>query len=153
MILQLKRIFERDGEQTILNSSIPLEELGDVVGSLEFTAPISLSGRIQNIAGMVSLDYNVRTEILLVCDRCLDEFTKDIDMSFSHILVDNENRLSGEDDIYCEDFSLDMTELVVSDLLISFPTKILCSEDCLGLCPVCGKNLNHGECMCDKENE
>ena len=77
MIFQLKRVFERDGEQMDFDADIPLEELGESVGALDFTAPISLKGRISNVAGMVSLSYSVSTEILLVCDRCLDEFTED----------------------------------------------------------------------------
>ncbi len=148
MILQLKRLFDRVGEQTDFSGVIPLEELRDLGTSLEFTSPISLEGKIQNIAGMVTLDYSLRSSLLLLCDRCLDEFTKDYDLSFSHILCLNESELTGEDDVLIEDYVLDMNELAVSDLAISLPTKILCSEDCLGLCPDCGGNLNRGECRC-----
>ena len=153
MIFQLKRVFERDGEQMDFDADIPLEELGESVGALDFTAPISLKGRISNVAGMVSLSYSVSTEILLVCDRCLDEFTEDCSRSFEHILVREEKDLVGEDDVLCEDDSLDMTGLCVSDILMGLPSKILCSEDCLGLCPDCGGNLNRGECKCVKEND
>ena len=148
MILQLKRLFDRVGEQTDFSGTIPLEELRDLGTSLEFTSPISLEGKIQNIAGMVTLDYRLRSSLLLLCDRCLDEFTKEYDLSCSHILCLNESELTGEDDVLIEDYVLDMNELAVSDLAISLPTKILCSEDCLGLCPDCGGNLNRGECRC-----
>lgn len=148
MILQLKRLFDRVGEQTDFSGVIPLEELRDLGTSLEFTSPISLEGKIQNIAGMVTLDYRLRSSLLLLCDRCLDEFTKEYDLSCSHILCLNESELTGEDDVLIEDYVLDMNELAVSDLAINLPTKILCSEDCLGLCPDCGGNLNRGECRC-----
>lgn len=148
MILQLKRLFDRVGEQTDFSGVIPLEELRDLGTSLEFTSPISLEGKIQNIAGMVTLDYSLRSSLLLLCDRCLDEFTKEYDLSFSHILCLNESELTGDDDVLIEDYALDMNELAVSDLVINLPTKILCSEDCLGLCPDCGGNLNRGECRC-----
>ena len=53
-----------------------------------------------------------------------------------------------EDFILVEDMSLDLDELVVSDVVLTLPSKILCSDDCKGLCPQCGKDLNQGSCEC-----
>ena len=150
MILQLRRLFERIGDKMDLNAVISLEELGDYGASVCFTSPVKLTGKLQNIAGMVTLDYTLETTVLLVCDRCLDEFERAYRLENSHVLVRNEEGLEGEDDLYCPDCALDMCETAISDLLISLPTKILCREDCKGLCPECGKNLNHGDCECKK---
>mgnify|MGYP001091754997 FL=1 len=46
---------------------------------------------------------------------------------------------------------LDLEELARTDILLELPTKVLCSEDCKGLCSQCGKNLNEGECSCEKK--
>ena len=51
----------------------------------------------------------------------------------------------------CEDNVLELDELVISDLLLQLPTKILCKEDCKGLCFKCGKDLNDGDCDCPKD--
>ena len=149
MVLQLKRIFERIGDQMDISAVIPLEELREMGTSIDYASPISLSGRINNLAGMVSLDYSLRATVRHLCDRCLDEFDREYSLSFSHILVRDESSLNGEDDVYCEGLALDMNELAISDLLVNLPTKVLCREDCLGLCPDCGKNLNDGDCDCD----
>lgn len=45
---------------------------------------------------------------------------------------------------------LDLEELILSDILLELPTKLLCKEDCKGLCPHCGCNLNHQSCDCNK---
>ena len=46
---------------------------------------------------------------------------------------------------------LDLDELIYSDIILLTPTKFLCKEDCKGLCPTCGKNLNEGDCACAKQ--
>lgn len=148
MILQIKRIFERVGDQMDISGAVPLEELGEVSAIGKFVSPISLSGKLINRAGMVSLDYSLKTEILHRCDRCLDEFLRKYELTFSHILVTDESALNSEDDVLCDGSALDMNELAISDLLVEIPTKILCREDCRGLCPTCGKNLNEGGCGC-----
>lgn len=50
--------------------------------------------------------------------------------------------------IVVEGMRLDLTALVREDLLLALPAKFLCREDCKGLCPICGKNLNDGSCSC-----
>lgn len=68
-------------------------------------------------------------------------------MNFEHILV---HELAGEDEeefIVCGDYTLDLDELVAMDILLELPTRILCREDCKGLCPKCGTNLNESTCQ------
>ena len=85
------------------------------------------------------------------CDRCL----KEVLVPF-HIELDETIDLSSErqedlaDDSYVEENSIDTDALVNHAILIHFPMKVLCREDCRGICLKCGKNLNHGECGCDR---
>lgn len=148
MILQLRRLFERAGDRQDLKLELSLEELGDLGGSVTFSRPVTLNGKISNIAGMVSLGYTADFAVHHLCDRCLDEFDCEYTFDFSHILVRDEESMNGDDDVFCPDCALNVNELVISDLLVELPTKVLCREDCMGLCPVCGKNLNKGECDC-----
>ena len=48
-----------------------------------------------------------------------------------------------------EGYHLNVDELINDELLLEWPTKILCREDCKGICKICGRNLNDGECGCD----
>ena len=151
MILRLKRLFDRVGDQQDICCDIPLEELGEYGGCKSIVTPISIKGRIQNRAGMVSLDYTGEFIVRHLCDRCLDEFDRGYRFEFEHILVRDESSLDDENVFYCEGGSLDLNELAISDLLVELPTKVVCSDECLGLCSVCGKNLNRGDCGCVEE--
>ena len=113
-------------------------------------APVLAEGEIENRAGVVKLVFSVKFPLHLCCDRCLGEFDRDFEYSFEHILV---RRLNTDNDEYvvCEDGVLELDELIRSDLLLELPAKVLCSPDCKGLCPVCGKNRNFDSCECDKK--
>lgn len=151
MIFQLKRLFERIGDRKEFDIVVPLEELGNSNAdgySPSFNTPVSLKGEIVNRAGMVSLNYTAEYSLRLICDRCLDEYVCDFCREFEHILVREETDVLSGDEVVCPDGELDMNALSVSDMLAELPTKNLCREDCRGLCPDCGMNLNHGECSC-----
>ena len=51
---------------------------------------------------------------------------------------------------FVEGYKVDVDELVLSEMLLNWPSKILCKEDCKGICSVCGHDLNEGECGCDR---
>lgn len=147
MLLQLRQLFDRVGDKKEISLEIPLEELGNysIIGT--FITPISLNGQVMNRAGVVTLDYTLRFTIRHLCDRCLNEFDREYVFDISHILVKS---LSSDNDEYivCPDNTLDLNELAISDLLLQLPTKVLCKEDCKGLCLKCGKDLNDGDCGC-----
>jgi len=106
-----------------------------------------LTGVIENRAEVVTFSYQLTGELALSCDRCLDRFNQPLDETFSHILV---QRLNTDNDDYlvCPDSTLELDDQVMADLYLTLPTKVLCKEDCKGLCTTCGKNLNLGECGC-----
>ena len=79
--------------------------------------------------------------------------TQELEMPFFHVLV---SELSDEEDedgqfVLVPDESLDLEQLLTEDILLDVPSKFLCSPDCKGLCPVCGKNLNQGDCGCKQD--
>ena len=146
MNIQLRQLFDIVGECVEIDYSISLDELKDI-SAYSFASPVTIKGKIQNRAGVVRLTYESRAELALECDRCLTQFVREFCYSFEHILVASTNT---DDDEYvvCPNNILDLNELAVSDLLLQLPTKILCKDDCKGLCYTCGKNLNEGECSC-----
>ena len=146
MNVQLKELFDIEGEVKNLDFSIGIDELEDY-SAYSFATPIAVSGKIENRAGVVQLSYNSKFSMNLVCDRCLKEFVREYDYDFSHVLVRSTNT-DNDEFIVCENNVLDINELAVSDLLLKLPTKILCREDCKGLCYTCGQDLNEGECNC-----
>lgn len=151
MVLQLRELFQIEGKRLPVEYQILPEELADVRG-YQFDAPVTVSGVFQNRAGIVTLQYTVSCTLHVVCDRCLQELTRDYSYDFTHTVVPS---LQSEGDIYdtylvAKHESIDMNETAISDLLLILPTKMLCREDCKGLCDICGCNLNEGTCDCRK---
>ena len=151
MILQLREIFQIEGMPLPVSYEITPEELSEVRG-YTFAAPVAVSGEFYNRAGIVTLKYTVSCTLDVVCDRCLTELKRDYSYDFSHTVVPS---LQSEGDIYdtylvAQHDSIDMNETAISDLLLMLPTKMLCREDCKGLCDICGCNLNERTCNCRK---
>ena len=151
MILQLREIFQIEGMHLPVDYTISPEELSEVRG-YTFAAPVSVQGEFSNRAGIVTLKYTVSCTLDAVCDRCLAELRRDYSYDFSHTVVPS---LQSEGDIYdtylvAQHDSIDMNETAISDLLLMLPTKMLCREECKGLCDICGCNLNETTCDCRK---
>ena len=93
--------------------------------------------------------------VVIPCDRCLEPVATVFDLNISRITkgnVTDESEVESEDldeANYIDGYTLDVDQLVGSEILIGWPTKILCSEDCKGICNVCGQNLNQGTCNCE----
>ncbi len=102
--------------------------------------------------------YYIKVELLTVahytCDRCLEEFDRNLNSEFQ-LVYSKELRNQFEDDDYRflgENTSeIDLSTDIRENLLLVIPMKHLCKEDCLGLCPSCGVNLNYETCEC-KQN-
>lgn len=100
---------------------------------------------------LIKTKVNLTMEI--PCDRCLEtvsvdfdfDVEKEVDMSLS-----DEERIEGLDELsYIDDFNLDVDMLIRNELFVHMPVKVLCREDCKGICRKCGANLNNGTCGCD----
>ncbi len=103
----------------------------------------------------VYIEANVRGSVTLTCSRCLTSFQRPIDLSceakFTGDVLENRDEADDDDDV--EVFPLegtfcDLDEMIRHEIVLSLPMKPLCSEECKGLCPICGTNLNDGTCDC-----
>lgn len=95
----------------------------------------------------------LKGSVLLSCDRCAESFEFDIDVAFDAYeqLPDGED--DGEPRMRLENgqLQLDMGAILWEEFALALPFKPLCSEDCLGVCPGCGADLNSAECTCERE--
>ncbi len=117
------------------------------------SAPIKVFGEIVNRADVLILSMTIEGERALVCDRCAKEFSRVTSVPFEACVVDHLDNEDEEDDfIICEGDELDIEELAVSMFILGFDSKNLCSDDCKGLCQICGANLNEQACNCKVES-
>lgn len=91
--------------------------------------------------GTVSIQIFIKGKLQCVCDRCLCEFFSDLDEVWEENVT--------QEEFWSEWASqLDVHELIRQGLLASKRVRLLCRDDCKGLCPVCGANLNEMTCSC-----
>ena len=145
MKINLKQIFNIVGEKKDFSYEITADEFNDIKG-FSFSSDVSLSGKFYNRAGVVYLDYTAVFKLLHTCDRCLKEFSEDYDLSFDHIVVPSVSNDDNDDYLVADGESIELNEVALNDILLSLPTKVLCREDCKGLCMVCGCDLNETQC-------
>ena len=116
--------------------------------------------KILRFGRRVLVEGSVKLSAALTCGRCLKETLLPLDLAFSEEYIPAEDAgkdidrelKSREMDLgYYSNDQLDINEIVKEQVLLSVPMKPLCRNDCAGLCPVCGKDLNEGACNCRKE--
>ncbi len=148
MLIGLRQLFDNENEQIALDHKFDLSQVS-LWGRCPFTAPVHVVGEIANRTGIVTLTYTATFQLGADCDRCLEPFQRAETHRFDHVLVLSLNDEETDDFVVLEDATLNLTELVTSDLVLTVPVKLLCSGDCKGLCQICGANHNHTACSCE----
>ncbi len=143
-------------QHTTIEQTVPIEmeEFRCEMGSFRLIRKSFLALCIA-YAGDKKLEITGRGEVTAVipCDRCLADVRVEIPLSF-HKKVSVDPQAAAETEEldeanYIDGYNFDVEQLVYNELLVGWPTKILCSEDCKGICNVCGQNLNEGTCDCE----
>lgn len=104
--------------------------------------------------GKASIEGQMSLRLILPCDRCLKDVTTSIELSFDRQVnaPDRIEELSEEEldeQNFMEGYQLDVDILINNEILLNWPMKVLCRDNCAGICKVCGKDLNTGQCECD----
>lgn len=147
VILNEGKVIQRQEEITLKEFKFPF---GRYV--IEKASPLDLI--VENKGKKVlELTGKISFEVIIPCARCLEdvrtslevEFNKEVDMKMSE-----EERLNALDESdFLHGYNLDVDKLVYGEALLNWPSRVLCKEDCKGLCNVCGQNLNRKTCNCD----
>ena len=150
MIIEVKKLF--NSEKTIdLSYEIDLSEF-EYAGSFPFTDSVKLKGKLSCKDGIIRLDVNIKFEFSVDCSRCADYFSKQYDFDMKHEIVSSLNEEDKGTLILVEEDTLDLDEIIISDIVLYLPIKHLCDENCKGICSKCGKNLNESKCNCKDES-
>lgn len=106
--------------------------------------------------GSLTVAGETEIRILMPCDRCLDEvemtFPVHIDRKIPPASSEDTDEAPDKDELsFLDGCMLDVDKLVCDEVVVALPSKVLCREDCKGLCSTCGANLNHETCSCGHE--
>ncbi len=135
--------------KTSVGDSIQIDTVIDSCNSNEgSTDPISVKGEIKNNAGRLELKIDISTVYHTICARCLEDVSFKASYHYEDRIVFEETdeyiSLSGD--------NFNLEEYVYEELALSLPFRVLCNDDCKGLCHKCGANLNLSNCTCDKDD-
>jgi len=109
---------------------------------LKFIGFIQIVAKAFLIADTIEVEVELDTTRDILCNRCLMSVKKKDNQKFK-LFYDKKD---------LADY-LDIDEDIREQILLNYPMKVLCKDDCLGICPDCGINLNTGNCQCQKNKE
>ncbi len=127
-----------------------------------FSKQVIVRVEIEKRRRQLFLTGHVKTAGTFCCDRCLDDFEKNVDVDYRMTYVyekPDDGELEGSPEegdeitvIHESTNEIDIAEDVREYILLSVPMKLLCRDDCAGLCGNCGANLNRETCVCPKSD-
>ena len=152
MLLGLSKIIDCPGASVPFATSIDLSDL-----QFGTCYPVSESvvaeGVVRNTAGVLMMTGSIRTCIHGICDRCATPFDRQMELPLDVVLVTELADEDHEDEwvFPLEGDSADLEDIIRTVFVLNMDSKMLCKEDCKGLCCGCGRNLNVEACTCQKE--
>lgn len=150
MRLDFREIIHVPGASLPFSFQLDLSQ-EEFFGEHPIPRPVTVEGSVKNIADVLVLEGEAKSLLDYTCDRCMSGFSREKTVPLSFLLAET---LEGEDDgeiVLLEDGEIDVGELAYTAFILDMDTKHLCSEDCKGLCPGCGVNLNQEPCRCKKQ--
>jgi uncharacterized protein len=125
-----------------IHFDLPSLKLGNDLDLKDFTGKVELTRTPKGI--LVDSDFS--SSFLAECVRCLDEYDQKLHATFTEVYAFHGNFISESGLIVPDDANIDLMPLLREYLLVEVPIRLLCREDCKGLCTECGENLNYNTC-------
>ena len=149
VILTISQIIGKTGESMEVSFSENVENTMGYPDVVCFSEPVVIKGVLTNTKKGILFEADGNTEAVYLCSRCLERVKVPIQFNINEMFypsgsVENEK----EAETFCDD-EMDLTDVIQRSILENLPMKVVCKEECKGLCPKCGKNLNEGDCDCN----
>ncbi|NLM83520.1 MAG: DUF177 domain-containing protein [Clostridiales bacterium] len=151
MQLDLRDIINAPGEAVSFDYE---PDLSDAAGGciVAVKPGAKAKGSVRNSAGVLYFEADVDAVLECACARCLKEFELPVHRHIHAVLSEGENE--DDPDVYAlSGESVDVDEIILTDFILNTDQRLLCREDCKGLCVKCGADLNAGPCRCKPETD
>ena len=112
---------------------------------------VKISGKITNSYGKYTIIGEVESKLNFQCACCLEDFQIDINFPITEVFSKTE---SDDEEIWLfssKDNIINLEQCISMNISLNLPMKALCSQNCKGLCRICGHNLNISDCGCDRD--
>ncbi len=150
---EIKQILGQAGDEIDFSGSIDLDSVMIGERKVEFKAPVVADGVLRNVGHGVLAEGRYRTTIVNECSRCLDKFDQELSGKIEELFVmDTSKQSDGDREVFpIINRTIDLEPAVYQTIVTEIPFKPLCKNDCAGICPTCGKNLNKETHDCQEE--
>ena len=148
MMIEMGYLFNRKGSTLPVELVEKIDDVKDYPDVVEFVEPVRIEGTLKNEDDVFVLEAKGVTTALMECSSCLAPVRKELSFEIKERFAH-----TGRDDEETETFTgdqIDLADYVKRGIIGELPMRVECREDCKGLCPICGKDLNDGDCGCDR---
>lgn len=155
MQINLSELFIREGKEKTYTQDIETAKFQTPNGVYEVASKESVILRVRNIGERkLYMEGKAKLSLYIPCDRCLEAVLIPFELTIDQALDLSQSEEERVEDLneqpYLSGYNLDVDQLIGNELLLNLPMKVLCDENCKGICNRCGTNLNRGSCECDK---
>lgn len=155
MFIHLSDVFTSEGKRLDVNAELEMTSFDNGRERFEITRKFPVSIAVTHLeTGKILVKADLQLTLQAACDRCLTEVPVELKLQTERVVLSPELATAAEgaeadDQGFVDGYELDV-EAFAHDMIIgNWPAKILCKEDCKGICPVCGQNRNVRDCGCD----
>jgi len=136
-------------------------DLNPVDERIRLSKPATVSGKVRLAGNEVFVNGHVETQAQVECDRCLQPVEMPVNADFAlEYITGSEYESSGAAELTEAELSvsvfdgeaIDVDEIVKEQIVLAVPTRMLCREDCEGICPECGTDRNTDNCSCSTDD-
>lgn len=119
------------------------------------TSGIAVNGKISDSGSCFSLSVTASMEYDALCDRCADKIHDRVEITLERIIAGAGviSNVDGDEYVIEENGNIDIDLDLIEEIMLSFPSQLLCRSDCAGICAKCGCNFNYESCDCAEQKE
>lgn len=158
MKLDILSIIKNVGASVSFEMTENLEVFESGIGTVSFTSPVTVRGTATNLNRMIEVKGEAQIDYKTVCDRCGETLERHLTVPINENIVErdeeNQDTTAEDDDRFTfTGHYIDLDPIVADAILLNLPMQHLCSEECGGLCPVCGRKITGSSCECGESQD
>ncbi|NLI59993.1 MAG: DUF177 domain-containing protein [Clostridiales bacterium] len=153
MVIDISDILMEVGSSKQFDGNVIIKDITYQGDKIHFDSPFYVKGNVTNVGQLLVMNAHLEGIAALKCGKCTESYDYSVDYD---IKVNFKSTTDEEDpDIYVyTNNRIDLYDIVIREFLHRLPILRRCSQECKGLCPYCGTNLNNKECQCsDQDHE
>lgn len=156
MIINVDKLRGKEIDKINLNFCEEIDTISYCDEKYKLASPIEVTGKVTRNGKELYINSDVKMTVVDRCSRCLEEVEIPLDFNIQGFIVQENNYTEDEyeefDAFIVKDYeNVDLLEIIAQNLEFNMPHKVLCGEDCKGLCTGCGANLNKEDCRCSEK--